>query len=219
MTSTADADRFFDGADHDDDPIARAVESVRRVTAALVRAGHRADLSQIAGRIHALADDLEAGVPSAHDRMESMDREGRGSLYSPVVGSHNAIAPPVAMRAADGGAEGSVTFSVVHERAPGVVHEGVVAMLLDAALANANVVAGVAGMTAQLNIRFHQPVPSGQELTIKSHHDRIDGRKVYSNSEVWLGDERLVSADGLFISPKNGSDGLFISSRNRMTDV
>jgi hypothetical protein len=36
---------------------------------------------------------------------------------------------------------------------------------------------------------------------------------------VRLGDEMLVSSEGLFISPRNGSDGLFISSRNRMTDV
>jgi acyl-coenzyme A thioesterase PaaI-like protein len=202
VASSADADRYSDRADHGGDQVARAVASVRRVAGALVRAGNRTDLSEIAERIHAVADDVETRVPSALERLESMEREGRGSLYSPVVGTHNAIAPPVALWQVGGGTEGSVSFSVVHERASGVVHEGVVALVLDVALANANAAVGMAGMTAQLDISFHQPVPVEKELAIRSRHERIDGRKIYSCAEVWLGDELLVSADGLFISTK-----------------
>lgn len=207
MTSTADARRHFDHDDDDDgdvDQTARAVAAVRRTAVALTGADPgAADLSEIARRIHALADDLEARAPSVRDRIEAMVREGRESRYSPVAGSHNAVAPPVRLRATEAGAEGSVTFSVAHERAPGVVHEGSVAMVLDVALANANAAAGAAGMTAQLNIRFHQLVPPGRELTIRSRHDRVDGRKAYSSAEVWLGEELVVSSDGLFIASKN----------------
>ena len=201
MTSTADAECHLDDGG-DSDLTARAVAAVRRTAVALIGADPGTDLSEVAQRIHALADDLETRVPSARDRIESMDREGRGSRYSPVVGAHNAVAPRVDLGVTADGAEGTVSFSTAYERAPGVVHEGAVALVLDVALANANALAGVAGMTAQLNIRFHHPVPPDRELTIRSRHERVDGRKAYSSAEVWLGDKLCVSADGLFIASR-----------------
>lgn len=205
MTHTADAERHLDHSadEHDSDQTAQAVAAVRRALVALTGADRdAAGLPEIARRIHALADDLETRALSPRDRIETMEREGRGARYSPVVGAHNAIAPPVDLGANDDGANGAVTFSVAYERAPGVVHEGAVAMILDVALANANAVAGVAGMTAQLNIRFSRPVPPGRELTVRSRHDRVDGRKAYSSAEIWLDGELCVDADGLFIASR-----------------
>jgi acyl-coenzyme A thioesterase PaaI-like protein len=131
-----------------------------------------------------------------------MNRPDRVVRYGPVVGTANAIAPPLRLREVEGGLVGTVTFSAAHESRPGIVHDGVAAMILDVALADANISAGVPGLTAQLTVRFHRPIPVGQVMAVTSRHDRVDGRKAYSSGEILLGDEVCVSAEGLFVTAK-----------------
>lgn len=194
------ADGVGRAADAHDDVVPRVAQAVRRIASAVVRTDREmSELPAIAARIHSLADELEKRAPSAEDRVVQMDRPGRIRRYGPVVGSHNAIAPPLYLRAVDDGLEGAVAFSAAHEVHPGVVHEGVAAMVLDVALADANVRAGVPGMTAQLTVRFHRPIPTSRDLTVKALHDRIDGRKAFAEGEMWDGGDLCVSAEGLFV--------------------
>lgn len=187
----------------EDDAIRRAAESVRRSAVAVVNTtAGPSRLAEIAARIDSLADELEKTAQPAVDRIAEMDTRGRVVRYSPVVGTHNAVAPPLRLIVAEGGLEGTVTFSVMHEIRPGVVHGGIAAMVLDVALADVNVRAGRPGLTAELTLRFHRQIPTGRELTVTSWHGGSEGRKAYSHAEIRLAGELCVSADGLFITAR-----------------
>ena len=56
----------------------------------------------------------------------------------------------------------------------GVLHGGIVSTLLDEVMANQVWLMGVQAMTAELNIRYHRPVPIGEKLRIVS---RLVARK------------------------------------------
>lgn len=188
-------------------PVAHAAQPIRRATSTVLHT-HRdfPGLADVAARIHALADHLETRVCSTDDRMMQMDTVGRIVRYSPVSGSRNAIAAPLHLcRVGVGiGVEGTVRFSAAHQGPPGVVHAGVAAMILDVALADANMVAGVPGMTAGLTLRYHRPIPLRRDLIVRARHASGDGRKAVSRGEIWLGSDLCVSAEGLFIVPREG---------------
>lgn len=185
--------------------VARAAQSVRRVAVALLSV--RPDLPElgdIAATIHGLADDLGTRACPVDERVHGMSTTERIVPYSPVVGTANAVAPPLLLRPAaatgDGpDLEGTVTFSPAYQAMPGTVHDGAAAMVLDVALADANVRAGVPGMTVELVLRFHRPLPVDRELTVRAWHDSVDGRKARSHGEIRWGPHLCVSARGLFV--------------------
>jgi acyl-coenzyme A thioesterase PaaI-like protein len=72
---------------------------------------------------------------------------------------------------------GRVTIGKAHEGPPGLVHGGVVATLLDHALARSARVAGRGGLTATLTVHFRRPVPLGVPLTITGELTGEDGRR------------------------------------------
>lgn len=188
------------------DPVVRAADGVRRVGAGLLRVRRDCSgLADVAERIHSLADSLEGRAESAEERMWRTDTIGRIARFSPVVGPANAIAPPLHLRRGRTGPdgrtvlEGTVRFTVTHQRCPGVAHDGIAAMVLDVALADANVHAGSPGMTVLLEIRFHRPIPIGVDLRVTAQHDSVDGRKARSSGRIWSGSELYASAEGLFV--------------------
>ncbi|NED58092.1 PaaI family thioesterase, partial [Micromonospora aurantiaca] len=64
-----------------------AVEAARRVIDALVRAGDMtdADMSDIADRLNAVADDLESSSPPVDDRLVDMWRGDGMTRHDPVA--------------------------------------------------------------------------------------------------------------------------------------
>jgi acyl-coenzyme A thioesterase PaaI-like protein len=193
------------------DAVADAADAVRRTLTAVLRT--RRDLpglTDIAARVHALADDLGKRAEPARDRVERMwNGESGGARHSPVSGTRNAAALPVFWeRREDGSVEGRATFTVAYQGPAGFVHGGVSALILDVGLAVANRHAGTAGMTAGLTIRYHRPTPLYRELEIAAWRESIEGRKIRSRGEIRVDGEVCVSAEGLFVAPRSGvSDG------------
>lgn len=121
---------------------------------------------------------------------------------SPITGHANPMAPPAELHM-DMEARlvrGRVTFGPAFEGAPGIVHGGFVAALLDEALGMATVFSGGPGMTAELTTRYRRHVPVGVPLDVEARLDSVDGRKVHTSGHVRQGDETLVEASGLFIA-------------------
>jgi acyl-CoA thioesterase FadM len=193
---------------HGADPVAHAAQALRHATHALLEIRpDQPGLSSLAAEIHAIADTLETRTMSAEDRLGRMDMRDRAQRCSPVVGSRNALAPPLFLNVVAGGVEGTVVFGVAHEGRRGWVHEGVAAMILDVALADANISAGVRGVTAQLTLRFHHRMPLGEALTVRARHERVAGRKAFSRAAIWSADTLCVSAEGLFVAAREGTGG------------
>jgi len=83
----------------------------------------------------------------------------------------------------------------------GVVHGGVVAMMLDEAMAYAAGARGLLGVTAELKMRFRRPVPVGEELVVSGNVVWQRGKVLGIAASVTdAGGTLLASAEGSFVS-------------------
>ena len=139
-----------------------------------------------------LQSPIGVGVPGMGDFRE------RG----PIVGLASVVAPPAEMTADMEGqlVAGSVEFSVAFEGAPGLVHGGYLAAVLDEALGMATMFAGALCMTGEISLRYLQPTPIRTRLRIVARCDRQEGRRVYTSGAILAGDEATVEARGTFIA-------------------
>ncbi|PGH12182.1 hypothetical protein AJ80_06802 [Polytolypa hystricis UAMH7299] len=97
---------------------------------------------------------------------------------------------------------------------PGIVHGGLIATLLDEALARCCFPAlpsGI-GVTANLNIDYRSPAPAGSYVVIRAETTKVEGRKAWVKGRVeTLPTEEgkdpvvLAEATALFIEPKNAA--------------
>ncbi len=101
----------------------------------------------------------------------------------------------------DGSVESRTTVPARFQGWREVVHGGIVALLLDEAMAYAAGARGVKGVTAELKLRFRKPVPTGAPLIVR-------GTVVWERRGV-LGvtasvsdaaDTLLASGEGRFVS-------------------
>jgi acyl-coenzyme A thioesterase PaaI-like protein len=107
---------------------------------------------------------------------------GMDTFYDrgPIAGRSNPISPP-ALLEIDADARrvvGEVEFGRAFEGAPGCVHGGFVAAVLDEALGMACIFGGGPAMTAELTTRFLRHTPIEMPLKIEAklrHRRRLDG--------------------------------------------
>ncbi|KAI8082761.1 HotDog domain-containing protein [Halteromyces radiatus] len=89
----------------------------------------------------------------------------------------------------------------------GIIHGGLLATVLDEALALVAMPAlpNYVGFTANLNIDYRRPVKSDQWVVLRGRLDKAEGRKAWV--EAWIesldGNTKFVEAKSLYISPKS----------------
>ena len=86
------------------------------------------------------------------------------------------------------------------EGAPGIVHGGFLAALLDEVLGVATSYSGDPGMTGEYTIRYHHPTRIKVPLRFESRFDMREGRKIFVSANLWDGDTKTVTAIGTFIA-------------------
>ncbi len=164
-------------------------------------------LGEVASRLRAQREILanaRASGSSTTSESTSTTVPGMQDFYDrgPVCGRANPIAPPATL-APDLDARivrGEVNFTLAFEGAPGCVHGGFVAALLDEALGMATIFSGGPGMTGELTTRFRHHTPVATPLRVEARLDSVDGRKMYTSGELYCGDLAVVEASGLFIA-------------------
>lgn len=99
-------------------------------------------------------------------------------------------------------AEGRVTFPVVYEGPPGLVHGGFLAVFFDCVIQHQNCATALSGKTRSLNVKFRRPTPILTELRFDIVRTEED-RGVTSTARLSLGDEVLCigEATTLALSP------------------
>jgi hypothetical protein len=99
-------------------------------------------------------------------------------------------------------AEGTVTFPVVYEGPPGLVHGGFLAVFFDCVIQHQNCATELSGKTRSLNVKFRRPTPILTELRFDIVREQAD-RCVTSTSRLSLDDEVLCigEATTLALSP------------------
>ena len=124
---------------------------------------------------------------------------------SPLMGSMNAIAPP--MRAEIDRSTGQwgavvcrVVFTAAYEGPPGHVHGGFIAAAFDEVLGQAQSLTGRPGMTGRLSTSYRAPTPLHTEIVYKGWVESVDGRKIFTRATSHAGDVLCAECEGLFLS-------------------
>ncbi len=168
-------------------------------------------LAAAAARVDAVSDALSAAVPD--EGPEPVGRhvempggpEGAPDLmasmpFDMVVGTCNPVAPPIDIRLEPPKAYGSTVFTPQYEGAPGCVHGAAIAAAFDIVLTAANVVAGAAGPTVELTIRYRRPTIIGIESTFESSVVEVTDRRTFSTGRLLQDGVVTVEATGEFVN-------------------
>ena len=99
-------------------------------------------------------------------------------------------------------ATGGVTFPVVYEGPPGLVHGGFLAVFFDCVIQHQNCATELSGKTRSLNVKFRRPTPILTELRFDISRTQED-RGVTSTARLVLDDELLCIGESttLALSP------------------
>ena len=155
------------------------------------------ELRSLAGELRAVQQRLAVhAAPDPWPRVGD-DRRPDQRLYldhSRDVGDYNPCFPRYEMEVHESGAEGTVTFPVVYEGPPAIVHGGMLALFFDCAFQQINCDLGAAGKTRSLAIRYRRPAPILTELQFRAERTTLDGR-IESTGELLLGGELLCAAE------------------------
>lgn len=188
------------------DALRGAIEAARRADAPADVLAHARDLVAQAAAL--LGGEHRYAGPIMQGALREMKRELFQAdvsdpvnyfPYSPIVGPHNAIAPPVRMRLDGKIMRGEVTVPAQYVGPPGMVHGGVIALIFDELLGAANVSMGYGGFTGTLSVRYINRTPIEEPLTMSAWIDRIERRKVFTVGELRHGDIITATAEGIFI--------------------
>jgi len=156
--------------------------------------------------LRGVADRLEqAGSPGRRTRVSPNIAEHPGDFFpnSPMSGWANPLSPPISIWAAedeDGRfIRGRAIFTIPYEGPPTCLHGGMVALLFDEILGNANLVAGRPGMTGTLTVRYRRPTPLLTPLDLEARQVSIDGRKIHTVATISVNGEVTAEATAIFI--------------------
>ena len=173
-------------------------EALRRLLDVVVQTGASpAELRAAAVAINSVADGLAGPVLRAD---MAIDRDSYRSHMSLVGGLSHPAAPQLVLEQNEHGVSGQVTVGPVFQGGPGLVHGGVLALLIDHAMGCVAAGPQRPAMTVQLSLRYRRPTPIGVPLTVAARLDRIEGRKLYLSATISAGGQATVAADAIFLA-------------------
>ena len=184
----------------------RLADAMRRVIEHVVLSDAPEDeLSGAADALERYADRL-AGHPKLERVMGHAEAANAGNTaaffdQSPLIGLANPLAPPLFIsRTGDLTAGATATFGSAYEGPPGHVHGGWVAASFDEVLGYVQSLGGRSGMTGRLIVNYRRPTPLHVELRFEAQLVREEGRKIFTEAQVYAGDTLTAEAEGLFVA-------------------
>ena len=190
-------------------------DSVRALADASLRTTVGADVvAEVQSEIERLTKRLaEEQIPGSFGVSLSNSGVVRGHGNA-VVGLRNPIAVPLQIERSDEGrAWSDFHLGALFEGPPGMVHGGVVALVLDQVLGEAAAAGGSPGMTGTLTLRYVQNTPLG-DCSAEAWIDRVEGVKTIVKGVMRRADrETTVEAEGIFILPRWAREALEASNR------
>lgn len=172
-------------------------EEIRRLIEAAVCTGaDEQDLALATERIKSVTASLNAqGTSSPGSDVRSL------TFHNPVQGAGNPLAPPLTpFGGRDGVVTARVRFGVVHQGAPGRVHGGWLAAVLDHAVGHAVASAGWPAMTVSLSVEYHHGTPFDKDLDVEAAFAGKDGRKVYATAKLRAEGSVTVTASAVMVT-------------------
>ncbi len=130
----------------------------------------------------------------------SVHEDSYRAHMSLVGGISHPTAPQLTMELHGDGGTGEVVIGPVFQGGPGLVHGGIIALLIDHAMGCVAARPDRPAMTVQLAMRYHRPTPLGVPLTVSVTLDRIEGRKLHLSATITAQDQVTVEADAIFLT-------------------
>ena len=129
-----------------------------------------------------------------------MDREREQPHYCFGCSKRNPIGLHLSFKMEDGEVVASFTPIGEHQGWPGFVHGGLVATLLDEAMGWATMSHGIWAVTGKINIRYRDPVPLFEPVTVVGMIEKNRGRWVTVRAEIRSSKGAvLTEADAIFM--------------------
>lgn len=117
-----------------------------------------------------------------------------------VCGHANGRAPRLRFAVADDGSvQATLRPGPAYEGYAGILHGGIIATLLDAAMTNCLFAQGRCGLTAELCVRFRHPVVTGTRLQLRACVERSSPPLFVLRGEIWQANQLRVTAVGKFL--------------------
>ena len=185
-------------------------QAVRRLMELTVTSAPPAGLlAQAAAQVEALCDGLESAVPedsvpmarfAGHDVAPDQPFGLADAMpFDMVAGRCNPVAPPIELWFEPPVARARVVYGPTFEGAPGMVHGAALAAAFDIVLTAANVLAGAAGPTVELTIRYRKPTLIGVESLFESEVTQVTDRRTHSRGVLRQNGVVTVEAVGEFV--------------------
>ena len=105
---------------------------------------------------------------------------------------------------ADGSVEAEFPGGDTYQGYTGVLHGGMIAMLLDGAMTNCLFAQERRGVTADLAVRFRHPVASGEPARLRAWVERSVPPLYLLRAELWQAGQRRATATGKFMEAPGG---------------
>ena len=173
-------------------------EALRRLLDAVVQTGAPPeDLRAAAATIDEMTGKLATSTVRADRSVAAGSYRAHMSL---VGGLSHPIAPQLQMEVDGDTGRGQVTVGPVFQGGPGLVHGGVLALLIDHAMGCVAAGPQRPAMTASLTMRYRKPTPLGIPLTVSVWLDRVEGRKLHLSAEIVADGKVTVAAEAVFLT-------------------
>ncbi len=183
-------------------------EALRRLVAlAVTTTVPAAIVRDVASDLEELADRLEMGLPEEpFPRFVGRDPSGpvdardveSAMPFDVVIGKFNPLALPVRIEIDPPRALGHAVFTKPYEGGPGWVHGASIAGAFDMVLTAANMIAGAAGPTVRLALRFRRPTLLGTDSLFEAWVDKRTEKRIHTSGRLLQNGEVTVEAEGEF---------------------
>jgi len=208
-------------------PLAQTVAAagaLRRLTGLLLAVENdHPTVATMLARFAEWETELAAAVPPDSAPRIGDDPAGTRRLYLDHafdVGAYNPSFPEYRFERIDDTtpdiAKGTVTFPVVYEGPPGLVHGGFLGVFFDCVTQHHNCATRMSGKTRSLNVKYRRPTPILTELTFDI--ERTEGeRGLTSTARLRLDDEVLCigAVDTVALPPEKLAGARFGARRMR----
>jgi acyl-coenzyme A thioesterase PaaI-like protein len=116
-----------------------------------------------------------------------------------LTGHCNPIAPPLVIDWDGTTATCPITFTDLQQGAPGMVHGGWVASVLDQVCGHVLVMSHLRGFTGKLTVRYRRPTPLHKPLICRGWIEKQAGRSIAVAFTITSDDTVLVEGDAVMI--------------------
>ena len=95
---------------------------------------------------------------------------------------------------------GTFRLGAEYSGAPGILHGGITAVLLDEAMGKVSRFRGVHAVTAELTVRYRRPIRVDQEIVVEAYEADAKDRNLFFEGQIRASDgELLASGRGRFV--------------------